>query len=155
MSRELQATNGSPGKPEPAAREVGQPLAQQEDDGWWVVCGRKTAEDLGGDLLTPSPPPPTPPPFQLTENPVQFENGNPLFYLTVILWKGNYLSGQQSVPSLSTVQQEPKRGCQLRTWTPGEGPFACRTSDQQHFNIHHTKSREQEPSNVSLCENES
>lgn len=104
-----------------------------------------------------------PPPyssFLRTLRPVQFENGNPLFHLklgslAIILRKGNYLPGQQLVPSLITVQQEPKCGCQLRTWTPRKGPFACRTSDQQHFNIHHTKFCEQEPSNVPLCGNES
>lgn len=60
--------------------------------------------------------PPTPhSSFLRTPRPVQFENGNPRFYLkleslAVILRKGNSLSGQQSVPSVITVQQEPKRG---------------------------------------------
>lgn len=92
--------------------------------------------------------------FLRTPRSVQFENGNPLFYLklgslALLHRKGDSLSRQQLVPSLITVRQEPKHGCQLRT------PFACQTSDQQHFSIRHTRSHEQEPLNVSLCGNES
>lgn len=92
--------------------------------------------------------------FLRTPRSVQSENGNPLFYLklgslAVLHRKGDSLSRQQLVPSLITVRQEPKHGCQLRT------PFACQTSDQQYFSICHTRSHEQEPLNVSLCGNES
>lgn len=92
--------------------------------------------------------------FLRTPRSVQSENGNPLFYLklgslAVPHRKGDSLSRQQLVPSLITVRQEPKHGCQLRT------PFACQTSDQQYFSIRHTRSHEQERLNVSLCGNES
>lgn len=92
--------------------------------------------------------PPTPHfSFLRTPRSVQFENGNPLFYLklgslALLHQKGDSLSRQQLVPSLITVRQEPKHGCQLRT------PLACQTSDQQHFSIRHTRSHEQEPLNV-------
>lgn len=96
--------------------------------------------------------PPTPHfSFLRTPRSVQSENGNPLFYLklgslAVLHQKGDNLSRQQLVPSLITVRQEPKHGCQLRP------PFACQTSDQQYFSIRHTRSHEQERLNVSLCE---
>lgn len=132
----------------------------REDDG---LCQQKMAGDVScvpgrqqrtcvmirsHRLLPPTPH------FSFLRAPrsVQFENGNPLFYLklgslALLHRKGDSLSRQQLVPSLITVRQEPKHGCQQRT------PFACQTSDQQHFSIRHTRSHEQEPLNVSLCGN--